>query len=247
MLIFLRLVKLLRSDFIEFLQDWINRKIKTDLSSLADLKNINTTNTSIRALAYQLYENNGVVKREDVKEFLKNLLQEDRKVLRNIGVKFGRYHIFLFKLFKPNAVSLRIVLWKNFHQTYHKLNPPTFGLNFLKERKEYSKDFMLLCGFEKFDNFFVRIDILERLFMKIMSLSKEKNKEIKLIPEMLNLLGCGKEDFLKLIKKMNYTSFSKNEEIYFKYSPLKNNKKQFSPKVIKRENPFNVLKNINFK
>ncbi len=236
-----------KSDFIEFLQDWINRKIKTDLSSLTDLKNINTTNTSIRALAYQLYENNGVVKREDVKEFLKNLLQEDRKVLRNIGVKFGRYHVFLFKLFKPNAVSLRIALWKNFHQTYNKLNPPTFGLNFLKERKEYSKDFMLLCGFEKFDNFFVRIDILERLFMKIMSLSKEKNKEIKLIPEMLNLLGCGKEDFLKLIKKMNYTSFSKNEEIYFKYSPLKNNKKQFSPKVIKKENPFSVLKNINFK
>ena len=70
---------------------------------------------------------------------------------------------------------------------------------------------MLLCGFEKFDNFYVRIDILERLFIKIMNSSKEKNKEIKLIPEMLNLLGCSKEDFLKLIKKMNYSSFTKNE------------------------------------
>ena len=80
------------------------------------MKNIDTKNTSIRALAYQLYENNGVVKRDEVKYFLTKLGQEERKILRKIGVKFGRYHIFLFKLFKPNAVSLRIALWKNFHQ-----------------------------------------------------------------------------------------------------------------------------------
>jgi ATP-dependent RNA helicase SUPV3L1/SUV3 len=59
---------------------------------------------------------------------------------------------------------------------------------------------MLLCGFEKFDNFFVRIDILERLFMQIIN-SNLKNKEIKMIPEMLNLLGCSKDNFKKLLKK----------------------------------------------
>ena len=236
-----------KSDFSKFLQDWINKKINFELKSLTDLKNINTQNTSIRALAYQLYENNGVIKRENVKDFLKKLAQEERKILRNLGVKFGRYHIFLFKLFKPSAVSLRIALWKNFHQKYFNLRPPTFGLNFVNEKKEYSKDFMLLCGFEKFDNFFVRIDILERLFMKIMNLRNEKEKEIKLIPEMLNLLGCSKENFLKLIKKMNYSSYTKNDETYFKYNPIKNNKKQFVSKVLKKRNPFSVLKNINFK
>ncbi len=234
-----------KSGFSKFLQDWINKKINLELKSLTDLKNINTKNASIRALAYQLYENNGVIKRENVKDFLKTLAQEERKILRSLGVKFGRYHVFLFKLFKPSAVSLRIALWKNFHQKYFHLSPPTFGLNFLKESKEYSKDFMLLCGFEKFDNFFVRIDILERLFIKIIDLKNEK--EIKLVPEMLNLLGCSKEDFLKLIKKMNYFSYEKNKETYFKYSPVKNTKKQFSSKILKKENPFNVLKNINFK
>jgi len=236
-----------RLEFIKFIQNWLNQKINTDLKSLTDLRNINNSNASIRALAYQLYENNGVIKREQVKDFVKNLSQDERKILRSLGVKFGRYHIFLFKLFKPNAVSLRIALWKNFHQKYFNLKPPTFGLNFLKEKKEYSKDFMLLCGFEKFDNYFVRIDILERLFVKIMNLVNEKNKEVKLVPEMLNLLGCNKEDFLKLIKKMNYLSFTKNDETYFRYSPLKSDKKQISTKVIKKENPFNILKNINFK
>jgi len=236
-----------KSDFSKFLQDWINKKISLELKSLTDLKNINTKNTSIRALAYQLYENNGVIKRENVKDFLKKLVQEERKILRSLGVKFGRYHIFLFKLFKPSAVSLRIALWKNFHQKYFELKPPTFGLNFVNEKKEYSKDFMLLCGFEKFDNFFVRIDILERLFLKIMNLRNENQKEIKLIPEMLNLLGCSKENFLKLIKKMDYSSYTKNNETYFKYNPIKSNKKQFSSKVLKKENPFSILKNMNFK
>ena len=154
----------------------------------------------MRALAYQLYENNGVIKRENAKDFIKKLAQEERKILRNLGVKFGRYHIFLFKLFKPSAVSLRIALWKNFHQKYFDLKPPTFGLNFLKEKKEYSKDFMLLCGFEKFDNFFVRIDILERLFVLIINSSSKENSEIKLVPEMLNLLGCSKDNFKRLLQ-----------------------------------------------
>ena len=114
--------------------------------------------------AYHLYENNGVVKRENVSKYLKKLNQDERKKLRNLELKFGRYHIFLFKLFKPSSVSLRILLWKNFNEKNLNLFPPTFGLNFLEEKKKINKDFMLLCGFEKFDNFFVRIDILRKTF-----------------------------------------------------------------------------------
>ena len=103
---------------------------------------------------------------------------------------------------------------------------------------------MLLCGFEKFDNIFVRIDMLERLFMIIMRTSDENSKEIKLVPEMLNLLGCTKENFLKLIKKMDYSYYQKNDQTYLRYSPIKNFKKSFSSKTPAKENPFSVLKNI---
>ncbi|SVA70795.1 uncharacterized protein METZ01_LOCUS123649, partial [marine metagenome] len=147
-----------------FLEKWINKKINLILKSLIDLKNYKDNKSNIRALAYQLYENNGVIKREDVIDYTKALDQKERKILRDIGVKFGRYHIYLHKLLKPEAVSLRLILWKNFHQKYFDFKPPTFGLNFLESKKLLNKNFMLICGFEKFDNFFVRIDILERLF-----------------------------------------------------------------------------------
>ena len=229
----------------EFLEKWIKEKINFVLKSLIDLKNLKESNSSIKALAYQLYENNGVIKREKVKDYLKILGQDERKILRDLGVRFGRYHVFLYKLLKPEAVSLRVLLWKNFHQKYFALTPPTFGLNFLNDGNIKNKNFMLLCGFEKFDNYFVRIDILERLFVQIINSNPDKDQEIKLIPEMLNLLGCSKENFKKLIEKMNYKIYEKNENIYFKYKPKKIIKKTFK-KIDSSNSPFKVLKNLNF-
>ena len=229
----------------EFIGNWIKEKIKLVLKSLIDLKNLKESNSSIKALAYQLYENNGVIKREVVAEYLKKLGQDERKILRDLGVKFGRYHVFLFRLLKPEAVSLRTLLWKNFNQKNLNLTPPTFGLNFLDDKNIKDKHFMLLCGFENFDNYYVRIDILERLFVLIINASPKKDKEIKLVPEMLNLLGCSKENFKKLIEKMNYKTLEKDKDIYFKYSPQKQIKKPFK-KTVSINNPFKVLKNFNF-
>ena len=228
-----------------YIGKWIQDKINLVLKSLIDLKNLKDKNSSIKALAFQLYENNGVLKREQVSEYLKSLGQNERKILRDLGVKFGRYHVFLYQLIKPEAVSLRTLLWKNFHQKYYKMQPPTFGLNFIDDKEPKNKNFMLLCGFEKFDTFFVRIDILERLFMLIINSSDLKNnKEIKIVPEMLNLLGCSKENFKKLLHKMNYKVFDKAEETFFKYNPIKKFKKN-STKKVSEENPFKILKKLN--
>ena len=235
-----------KQKLLNFMNKWLKNKINTVLKSLVDLKNINEKNSSTKALAYQLYENNGVIKREQVTEYLKNLGQNERKILRNLGVKFGRYHVFLYKLIKPEAVSLRTLLWKNYHQKYYDLKPPAFGLNFLDDKNFQNKNFMLLCGFEKFSTFFVRIDILERLFIKIMNSrnDKEKKDEIRMVPDMINLLGCSKENFKKLLKLMNYKVTARNDEVYFKYNPIKKVKKIFTKKTNK-ESPFVVLKDLN--
>ena len=233
-----------KNKLIKFLEKWIRIKINTILKSLIDLKDLKENNSSIKALAYQLYENNGVLKRDQVSEYLKKLGQNERKILRDLGVKFGRYHVFLYRLIKPEAVSLRTLLWKNYHQKYFNLKPPTFGLNFLDDKIKKNKNFMLLCGFEQFENFFVRIDILERLFVQIINSNTEKGKEIKMIPEMLNLLGCSKDNFKKLLKNMKYKIIEKDDEIFFRYAPLRNGKKIIDKKNLK-ESPFKILKNLN--
>ena len=230
-----------------FLEKWINKKINLILKSLIDLKNYKDNKSNIRALAYQLYESNGVIKREDVIDYTKALDQKERKILRDIGVKFGRYHIYLHKLLKPEAVSLRLILWKNFHQKYFDFKPPTFGLNFLESNKSLNKNFMLICGFEKFDNLFVRIDILERLFMQIINSNADGKNEIMLVPEMLNLLGCSEDNFVKLIKIMSYKSYKKENKLYFKYFPVKRKIFRNNKENLNKDNPFNILKGFNIK
>jgi len=227
-----------------FLQKWLKNKINKILKSLVDLKNLKEKNSSVKALAYQIYENNGVLKRDQVSDYLKNLEQNERKILRELGVKFGRYHVFLHKLIKPEAVSLRTLLWKNYHQKYFNLKPPTYGLNFINDKKLQNRNFMLLCGFERFDNIYVRIDILERLFVQIINSETINGKEIKMTSEMLNLLGCSKDNFVNLLKKMNYAILEKNNEVFLKYVPKKEGKKKFN-KEISRQSPFGILKNLN--
>jgi len=227
-----------------YLKKWLKDKINTILKSLIDLKDLKEKNSSVKALAYQIYENNGVLKRDQVSNYLKNLEQNERKILRELGVKFGRYHVFLHKLIKPEAVSLRTLLWKNYHQKYFDLKPPTYGLNFVDGKKMQNRYFMLLCGFERFENVYVRVDILERLFVQIINSETIDKKEIKMTSEMLNLLGCSKDNFVKLLKNMNYTIQEKNNEVFFKYLPKKGNKKKFDKKISK-ESPFGILKDLN--
>ena len=73
-----------KQKLIQFLDKWLKNKISTILKSLLDIKNLKEKNSSIKALAYQLYENNGVLKRDQVLEYIKNLNQEERKILKKI-------------------------------------------------------------------------------------------------------------------------------------------------------------------
>ena len=71
-----------------------------------------------------------------------------------------------------------------------------------------------MCGFEKFNDFFVRIDILEKLFIKI--IENTKDKKFKINAEMMNLLGCSKENFYKLMKYMDYKKDKTADTYIFK-------------------------------
>ena len=61
---------------------------------------------------------------------------------------------------------------------------------------------------------------------------------------MLNLLGCNKENFIKLMEKMNYKSFSKDQAVYFRYNLKRKLKKINKNKNINNDNPFNILREI---
>ena len=166
---------------------------------------------------------------------------EERKKLWGMGIKIGRYHVYLPKMLKPKAVEFRVNLWKIFHNLSDRNEIPKSGLNFLIN-ENYDKNFLLLCGFEKFREFFVRIDILEKLFLKIIDITK--NKKFKVNAEMMNLLGCSKENFYKLMTYMDYKKDKTADTYVFKGQKKK---KERILRFDKKENPFNKLLSLNIK
>jgi ATP-dependent RNA helicase SUPV3L1/SUV3 len=224
-----------------FLNKWLDGHINEVLSDLIKLTKHKITNQYLRGLVFQLYENNGVIKRSDVDKIVKLIPEDVRKKLWGMGIKIGRYHIYLPKMLKPKAVEFRIGLWKIFHNLSDKNKIPKSGLNFLTGIT-LERNFLLLCGFEKFGEFFVRIDILEKLFLKIIENSKDK--KFKINAEMMNLLGCSKENFYKLMTYMNYKKDNAIDTYVFK-GEKKKKKKMI--RIDKKENPFNKLLSLNIK
>jgi ATP-dependent RNA helicase SUPV3L1/SUV3 len=226
---------------VSFLNKWLNNYINEVLGDLIKLTKYKIENQYLRGLVFQLYENNGVVKRSEVNQIVKSIPLDERKKLWGMGIKIGRYHIYLPKMLKPKAVIFRIGLWKIFNNLLDKNEIPQSGLNFLVS-KNFEKNFLLLCGFEKFREFFVRIDILEKLFIKIIDNTKER--KFKVNAEMMNLLGCSKENFHKLMSYMNYKKDKVVDTYVFKGEKKK---KEKLIKFDKKENPFNKLLSLNIK
>ena len=226
---------------LKFLNNWLIDYINEVLGDLIKLTKHKVTNQYLRGLIFQLYENNGVIKRSDVENIVKSIPAVERKKLWGMGIKIGRYHIYLPKMLKPKAVDFRISLWKMFYNLSNENLIPKSGLNFLTNTK-FDKNFLLLCGFEKFKQFFVRIDILEKLFLKI--IENTKDRKFKVNSEMMNLLGCSKENFYKLMVNMNYKKDIAVDTYIFK------GEKKKKEKIIrfdKKQNPFNKLLSLNIK
>ncbi len=230
-----------KSKLIIFLNNWLANYINEVLSDLIKLTKHKITNQYLRGLLFQLYEGNGVIKRSEVDNIVKLIPVDERKKLWGMGVKIGRYHIYLPKMLKPKAVEFRIGLWKIFNNLSDKYEIPKSGLNFLIGNS-LDKKFLLLCGFEKFREFFVRIDILEKLFLKIIENTKEKKFTIN--SEMMNLLGCSKDNFYKL---MTYMSYKKDKTIDTYIFKGEKKKKKKIIRFDKKENPFKKLLSLNIK
>ena len=216
---------------------WIEDLKKKHLNDLISIEKTLFENSFARGLAYQLFENNGVLQRDEVKDIIKNLSKDERYKLRKNGIKIGKYHVYQPRMIRPNAVKFKSILWKCFFGSKN-VKYPNFGLNFLSDFSNKNSEFLRVCGFETFGKFIIRIDILERLFLEI--LSRSENYKFKIDAKLLNLLGCKKEDFVKLINYLGYQS-KDNIEI-FEFKRLKKRYKKRTDKS--KDNVFSILQNL---
>ena len=219
------------------IESWIETIKQKNLKDLLSIEKVSLKNSFSRGLSYQLFENNGVLKRDFAKEIIKNVTKDERYELRKKGIKIGKYHIYQPRMIRPNAVKLKTILWKCFNNVTD-ISYPKFGLNFMSNFKNKNQKFLRICGFETFGKFIIRVDILERLFLEI--LSRSTNYKFKLDAKVINLLGCNKDDFIKFIQLLEYKPIKINDNYEFKFIP----KRVKGIKKKKIDNPFSILENL---
>jgi len=219
------------------IENWIETIKQKNLKDLLSIEKVSLKNSFSRGLSYQLFENNGVLKRDFAKEIIKNVTKDERYELRKKGIKIGKYHIYQPRMIRPNAVKLKTILWKCFNNVTD-ISYPKFGLNFMSNFKNKNQKFLRICGFETFGKFIIRVDILEKLFLEI--LSRSTNYKFKLDAKVINLLGCNKDDFIKFIQLLEYKPIKINDNYEFKFIP----KRVKGIKKKKIDNPFSILENL---
>jgi ATP-dependent RNA helicase SUPV3L1/SUV3 len=208
----------------ERLGQWLDAKLGDVLEPLIALSKADDISGLARGVAFQLTENFGVLKREDVTQDIQALDQEARGQLRKYGVRFGALNIYLPKLLKPAAVNMLMLLRALRQQTDGASGPvelpetPREGLTSAAADPALSEAFYRVAGFHLCGKRLVRIDMLERLADMIRPLVswRARDQEIqqpegatgnggfRVQPEMMSIMGCSGDDFAEVLRALGF-------------------------------------------
>ena len=86
----------LRAELENFLNNWLQSYLSEVLGDLLNLTTRKIDSQYLRALAFQLYEKNGLVKRNEANQIVKLITNNDRKKLWGMGIKIGDI-IFIYQ------------------------------------------------------------------------------------------------------------------------------------------------------
>jgi ATP-dependent RNA helicase SUPV3L1/SUV3 len=207
------------------LQLWLKTQIETLLKPLFDLRAAPDLDGISRGLAFQIAEALGVLDRQQVADEVKGLDQQARAGMRQYGVRFGAYNIYVPALLKPAPSRLLAELWalKNANLEVAGLSElpqlSASGRTSIPIDPEVPKALYGVVGFRVCGNRAVRVDILERLADQIRPLIAWKPAEPGAVPpdgairegggftvtvSMTSLLGCSGEDFASILKSLGY-------------------------------------------
>lgn len=208
------------------LAQWLKHHVTRLLGPLQILENAENVTGIARGIAYQAAEALGVLERSKVAEEMKSLDQDGRAALRQLGIRFGAFHLYVPALLKPAPRALAAQLWALKHG-----GPETAGLDDISHlassgrtsfpaNKEVPKGLYRAAGYRVCGERAVRVDILERLADLIRpAIAYRPGATLGQPPAgaadqdgfvatgaMTSLVGCAGEDFASILRSLGYVS-----------------------------------------
>ena len=121
--------------------------------------------------------------------------------MRANGVHIGFDSVFMSRLLKPKAMRMRALLWGAFHQTNNH-TPPAAGQVSAVRDQAVPDTFYAAIGYRVVHDRVVRVDILDRVSLGLMRLSR--NGPFELPRAFTAMLGMGKDQAEPVLKVLGY-------------------------------------------
>jgi len=206
------------------LDAWLDQHCQTLLKPLFDLRSAELLPAEARGLAYRLAEELGVIERKAIAEEVRALDQDMRAGLRQLGVRFGAYHIYVPVLLKPGPSGLLAILWglsQDDAETPGIAELPAMsaaGRTTIPYDPAIPNPLYRVVGYRVSGERAVRIDILERLADLVRPLigwrptAEQPEPPEGAVPpggftvtqQMTSLLGASGEAFSTVLKSLGY-------------------------------------------
>jgi ATP-dependent RNA helicase SUPV3L1/SUV3 len=213
-----------REHLFKRLESWLATELDAKLKPLIALSEAQDLSGLARGLAYQLTENLGVLRREAASADIKALDQPARAQLRQYGVRFGAFNVYIPALLKPAAADLLLLLWVLHSGHDHGLDVATLparpqqGLTSVEAGTSIPEPYWRAAGFHVAGVRAVRIDMLERLSDLIRARIAFRAAEgdgvvptgatgdggFRVVPELMSVVGCSGEEFASILKALGF-------------------------------------------
>lgn len=208
------------------LRNWLKAYVVRTLGPIVELESAADLSGIARGIAFQVAESLGVLERAKVLQDVRSLDQEGRASLRQKGVRFGAYHIYLPALLKPGPRTLAAQLWalrnggldqKGIDEIAHLA---ASGRTSIPVDPDVAKGLYRAAGYRVCGGRALRVDILERLADLIRpAIAYRPGVTVGEPPAgaadgdafvatvaMTSLVGCAGEDFASILKSLGYVS-----------------------------------------
>ncbi len=199
------------------MRDFLRGEVAAKLTGLAALKALSSSEKpeikpETRGFAYQMLENDGYIDRKKNAQMVYDLDQETRRQLREVGIIFGQYDVYLRDLMKPKPATLLGLLSAYGAGGDGKPFIPFAGVTSLANDGEHASDnfsnaAIARAGYRVCGPRIVRFDILNRLASLIRQAQIESGtRRFQIMQEMLALMGCNYEDMQGVLTTLGFKS-----------------------------------------
>ncbi len=184
------------------LKAFVGQKIASGCEALQQLAADEEITGLARGVAYRIVESLGVIERTAIAGDVKELDQDNRKLLRRHGVRFGQRTIYVQPVLRPEATRWRIVLWSLSRGLPVFPPPPPPGLVTIPANPEAPDGYYPLSGYDAVGNLAIRIDMLERLLNLLRA--EDGRAGFEATADMLSITGLSLERFAELMNGLGY-------------------------------------------